>query len=102
MKIGYGRDSTLKQNLDLQKDALKKYGCEIISEEKVSGKNIQWLELGKLREGVRKGDEIIVWKLEKLGRSLKDLIFFITSFKKEKIGFVSPFLKLLISNLKYQ
>ena len=89
MKIGYARVSTQDQNLDSQKDALKKYGCEIIYEEKVSGKNIERTELGKLRDSVRKGDEIVVWKLDRLGRSLKDLIFLITSFQDKEIGFIS-------------
>jgi len=74
MKIGYARVSTLDQNLSLQIDALKSIGCELIYEEKISGKSKDRPELIKMFSILRKGDSVVVWKLDRLGRSLKDLI----------------------------
>lgn len=68
MKIGYARVSSLDQNLDLQMDALKNAGCEVIYQEKVSGKNIERPELNKLFAKLRAEDTVIVWKLDRLGR----------------------------------
>jgi len=74
MKIGYGRVSTVLQNLDLQLDSLKNYGCEMIFTEKISGKNKERPELKKMLEIARPGDQIVIYKLDRLGRSTKDLI----------------------------
>ena len=74
MNIGYARVSTKEQNLDLQKDALMKAGCIEIFEEKVSGAGKERPQLEKLVEKLRKGDILTVWKLDRLGRSIKDLI----------------------------
>lgn len=89
MKIGYARVSTQDQNLDLQSDALKNAGCEIIFEEKISGKSKERPQLTKLFEKLRKGDTVVVWKLDRLGRSLKDLIDLITKMQQLGVSFLS-------------
>ena len=81
MRIGYARVSTLDQNLDLQLDALKLSGCEEIFEEKVSAASKERPQLSKLFSILRKGDSVIVWKLDRLGRSLRDLIDLISKMK---------------------
>lgn len=89
MKIGYARVSTQDQNLRLQSDELKRYGCEKIFKEKISGKNKERPELHKMITHLRKGDEVVVWKLDRLGRSLRDLIDLMTDFKNMGVSFVS-------------
>lgn len=74
MKIGYARVSTKDQNLDLQKDALKKAGCEKIYSEQISGAKTDRAKLNEMIEHIRQGDIIVVWKLDRLGRSLRDLV----------------------------
>jgi len=74
MKIGYARVSTKDQNLDLQIEALEKAGCEKIYQEKISGTTKNRPELDKMIEQFRKGDELYVWRLDRLGRSLKNII----------------------------
>ena len=71
MLFRYARVSTEDQNLERQIDALLKAGCERTFKEKVSGKNTDRPELQKLLGQVRAGDTIMVWKLDRLGRSLK-------------------------------
>lgn len=73
MKIGYARVSTKDQNLALQKDALKEE-CKLIFEEKASGAKTDRPELRKMINQLREGDIIIIWKLDRLGRSLRDLV----------------------------
>ena len=89
MKIGYARVSTQDQNLDLQLNELKKFGCSEIYQEKVSGKNTERAELKKLLAGVRSGDEIVVWKLDRLGRSLRDLVDVVALLQGKGVDFVS-------------
>jgi DNA invertase Pin-like site-specific DNA recombinase len=91
MKIGYARVSTKdKQELDLQIDALTKEGCEKIYKEKASGKNnAKRPELEALLEYAREGDEIVIWKLDRLGRSTKSLISLSEDLKKRGVGLVS-------------
>ncbi|MFP5081380.1 recombinase family protein, partial [Pedobacter sp. JCM 36344] len=74
MKIGYARVSTADQNLDLQFNALTDYRCTTIYQEKISGKNTDRPELKNLLATLRKGDQVVVWKLDRLGRSLRDLV----------------------------
>jgi DNA invertase Pin-like site-specific DNA recombinase len=88
MIFGYARVSTQDQNLDLQIDDLKKLGCERIFREKVSSVK-ERPELNKLLDTARAGDTIVVWKLDRLGRSLKDLIQLVNEFQQNQIGFRS-------------
>jgi DNA invertase Pin-like site-specific DNA recombinase len=88
-KIGYARVSTDDQSLDLQIDALKESGCEIIYEEKISGKNIERPELAQCLKALRSGDVLVVWKLDRLGRSLKDLIAIVELLRNKGVGFES-------------
>jgi len=90
-KIGYARVSTKEQNLDLQIDALKQEGCKTkdIFTEKVSGAKKDRPQLQKMIEHLREGDVIIIWKLDRLGRSLKDLIELVAKFNKMGVGLKS-------------
>ena len=89
MLIGYARVSTHDQNLDLQKDALEKAGCEKIHVEKASGKSSNRPELGKAMSYLREGDTLVVWRLDRLGRSMKHLIELVTQMEERGIGFRS-------------
>lgn len=85
MKIGYARVSTKDQNLDLQVEALQKAGCEKIFEEKISGSTKNRPELDKMIEQFREGDELYVWRLDRLGRSLKHIIDLVLSLSEKGI-----------------
>ena len=87
--FGYARVSTLDQNLDSQKDELLKYGCSKIFFEKASGKNLVRPELKKLLDSLRENDVVVVYKLDRLGRSLKDLIELVNDLKFRNVDFVS-------------
>lgn len=89
MLIGYARVSTHDQNSDLQLDALRKAGCEEIFEEKLSGKSKDRPKLEQCLRMLRKGDVLTVWRLDRLGRSLKDLVEIISALEKKNIGFQS-------------
>lgn len=88
MKIGYARVSTKDQKLEMQRSALKENGCELIYEEKQSAVKSR-PELKKLLAKLRPGDVVVVWKIDRLARSLKDLIDLITGFKNQEVEFVS-------------
>jgi len=89
MKIGYARVSTHDQSLDLQLDALRQAGCEQTFKDKVSGSKAKRVGLEELKHILRKGDKVIVWKLDRLGRSLRDLVDLINFFDKEGVEFQS-------------
>ena len=74
MKIGYARVSTLEQNLDLQLQALKKAGCRRIFQEKISGSIRNRPEFRRTLDHIREDDIIVVWKLDRLARSTRDLL----------------------------
>jgi DNA invertase Pin-like site-specific DNA recombinase len=74
MRIGYARVSTLDQKLDLQMQALKKAGCTKIFREKVSGASRNRPELKRMLDQIREGDVVVVWKLDRLARSTRDLL----------------------------
>lgn len=89
MKIGYARVSTADQYLRMQEDALKNAGCDEIFTDVASGAKSQRPGLDKALEYVREGDTLVVWKLDRLGRSIQHLIQFMTSLNERKIGFKS-------------
>src|SRR5699024_12842444 len=86
-KIGYARVSTDDQDLTLQLDALESAGCNLIYKDKASGKNRQREELDQCLKALRSGDTLIVWRLDRLGRSLSDLVKIITELENKKIAF---------------
>jgi DNA invertase Pin-like site-specific DNA recombinase len=87
MKVGYARVSTDDQNLCMQEDALKSAGCEEIFTDVASGAKSQRPGLDKALAYVREGDTLVVWKLDRLGRSIQHLIQTIRSLQERKIGF---------------
>lgn len=89
MKIGYARISTPEQNLDAQTDQLKVYGCEKIFTDIASGVKEKRSGLDNVIQFARTNDEVVVVRLDRLGRSMKELINLITFFEAGKIGFVS-------------
>lgn len=89
MIIGYARVSTLDQNAQLQIDALRAAGCEKVFIEHKTGSNRERPELNRCLEILRSDDRLIVWRLDRLGRSLKDLVDLVTEFEKSGVGFQS-------------
>ncbi|SAK40666.1 resolvase domain-containing protein [Caballeronia fortuita] len=88
-RIGYARVSTDDQHLDLQRDALQQAGCGVIYEEAASGKNVARLELEHCRKALRSGDTLVVWRLDRLGRSLPDLVQIVADLERSGISFES-------------
>lgn len=89
-KIGYARVSTEDQNLDLQNDALTKAGCGEIYKEYASGKStLARPELANCLRAIRAGDTLVVWRLDRLGRSLSDLVAIVNDLEKRGIAFES-------------
>lgn len=86
MLIGYARVSTDDQNLDLQRDALKRAGCERMFEDKASGAKADRTGLAALMSMLRAGDTVVIWRLDRLGRSLKNLIELVERFEAAKVG----------------
>lgn len=89
MIVGYARVSTFEQILDLQINDLHKYGCKKIFKEKVSGSKSERLALNECLESLQEGDTLVVWRLDRLGRSLKDLVNIITNLNSRNIKFKS-------------
>jgi DNA invertase Pin-like site-specific DNA recombinase len=89
MLIGYARVSTSDQTLDLQKDALQKTGCDRIFTDTASGAKAERTGLDEAISHLREGDILVVWRLDRLGRSLKHLIETITALNNRDIGFKS-------------
>jgi DNA invertase Pin-like site-specific DNA recombinase len=86
MNIGYARVSTHDQHLDLQQEALQQAGCTKIIVDRVSGTVPERPGLAKLKEILRADDTLVVWRLDRLGRSLKDLIAWVAWLEQEGIG----------------
>lgn len=86
MLVGYARISTTDQNLDLQIDALRKAGCDAIHRDAVSGTKTQRPGLDKALSYLREGDTLVVWRLDRLGRSLRHLIDLATDLERRKVG----------------
>ncbi len=90
MKIGYARVSTDEQNLHLQRDALKKAGCKkIVADKGVTGNSTKRDGLDRALKQLRKGDVLVVWRLDRLGRSLRHLIELIETLREKAAGFQS-------------
>ena len=89
MRIGYARVSSDDQNLSLQKDALRKAKCKRIYEDKVSGAQAKRKGLEELLRTLREGDVVVVWRLDRLGRSLKDLLQIVDEIKLQGAEFTS-------------
>src|SRR3954454_950180 len=89
MLIGYARVSTQDQNLDMQCDALEKAGCEQIYTDRVSGTKDNRPGLTVALSHLRSGDTLVVWRLDRLGRSLRHLIDTVTALQEREIGFKS-------------
>jgi len=89
MKAGYARVSTKDQTVDLQVDALKKAGCTKVYTEVMNGSRAERPILSKVLEHLRAGDVLVIWKLDRLGRSLKHLIEVVNELMTRKIGLKS-------------
>lgn len=91
MKFGYARVSTKDQNLNLQIDAFRKIGCSdtYIYKEEISGASRARPELQKMLTQIREGDIVVVWKLDRLGRSVADLIHLVNEIQGKGAGFIS-------------
>jgi DNA invertase Pin-like site-specific DNA recombinase len=89
MLIGYARVSTQDQNLELQTEALAKAGCKKIFEDKISGSRAERPGLAKAQESLREGDTLVVWKLDRLGRGVKNLVDLVSELHKQGVQFKS-------------
>lgn len=89
MLIGYARVSTQDQNLDLQIEALTKAGCKKLFDDKISGSSKERPGLTKALEMLREGDTLVVWKLDRLGRSVKNLVDLVSELHKQGVQFKS-------------
>ena len=89
MNVGYARVSTREQTVALQIDALKAAGCTKVHTEVVSGAAIERPILARLLDEVRSGDVIVIWKLDRLGRSLKNLIEIVNRLMQQNVGLKS-------------
>ncbi len=87
MKIGYARISTPDQSLDLQIDALQQAGCERIFQDVASGSKVARPGLDEALNYLRSGDSLVVWRLDRLGRSLSHLIQSVKTLEEKGIGF---------------
>lgn len=89
MLVGYARVSTDDQNLNLQRDALQLAGCEKIFEDQISGAKAERPGLHAVLQFVRPGDTLVIWRLDRLSRSLKDLIEMVKVLESNSIGLKS-------------
>ena len=89
MLIGYARVSTQDQNLELQIEALTKAGCRKIFEDKISGSRAERPGLAKAADVLREGDTLVVWKLDRLGRSVKHLVNLVVELEQQGVQFKS-------------
>lgn len=87
--FGYARVSTLDQTTELQLDALDEAGCHRVFQERASGAVDKRVELANLFDHVRPGDTVVVWRLDRLGRSLRHLIDTVNALADRQVGFRS-------------
>ncbi|MHB1525540.1 MAG: recombinase family protein [Candidatus Dormibacteria bacterium] len=89
MRVGYARVSTQDQRLYVQQEALTGAGCEKVFEDTVSGRVVDRPGLQRALDVLRGGDTLVVWKLDRLGRSVKQLVDLVSAFEQQSINFVS-------------
>lgn len=89
MLVGYARISTADQSMNLQEDALKRAGCERVYTDTASGATSERTGLKEALDFMREGDVLVVWRLDRLGRSLRDLLETVATLESRKIGFKS-------------
>jgi DNA invertase Pin-like site-specific DNA recombinase len=89
MKIGYARVSSITQDIELQKEVLEKAGCQKIFSESVSGKDNNRTQLKAMIELLREGDIVVVYKIDRIARSLKGLIEIVESLNEKKVHLIS-------------
>ncbi|EPT4022323.1 recombinase family protein [Enterobacter roggenkampii] len=89
MLIGYVRVSTNDQNTALQRNALESAGCELFFEDKISGKTSDRPGLKRLLKALREGDTLVVWKLDRLGRSMRHLVVLVEELRERGVNFRS-------------
>jgi DNA invertase Pin-like site-specific DNA recombinase len=89
VRIGYARVSTSDQRLDVQHEALRAAGCEKVYDDTASGRIADRPGLRSALDQLRDGDSFIVWKLDRLGRSVKQLVDLVSGFEREGVNFVS-------------
>ncbi len=89
MLIGYARVSTQDQNLELQRAALRQVGCQKVFEDQMGGASVERPGLAKAREMLREGDTLVVWKLDRLGRSVKQLVDLVGELHQQGVQFRS-------------
>ena len=89
MKIGYARSYTILHNLDLQEDSLEKFGCEKVFTDHMGGAKSNRPGLETAIEFVRSGDTLVVWRLDRLGRNMEDLITIVNRLNNRGVSFHS-------------
>ena len=89
MRIGYARVPTRDQNLEMQLDALNKAGCKRIFTDKISGAQVERPGLKEALSHLRETDTLVVWKLDRLGRSVKGLVDLVNELEARKVHFQS-------------
>src|SRR6201997_3253929 len=89
MRIGYARVSTRDQNLEMQLDALDKAGCKRVFTDKLSGAQVERSGLKEALSHLRETDPLVVWKLDRLGRSVKGLVDLVNELESQKVHFQS-------------
>ena len=89
MRYGYAWSSIEDQNLNMQIDALKKAGCEIIYKEKVTAEIKERPELNKLMKKLKKGDSVVVWKIDRFGGNVRNLVDLLNDFNSKGVSFSS-------------
>lgn len=89
MRIGYARVSAEDQTLDLQRDALKRAHCRELYEDRATGKTTARPQLEGCLKSLREGDALVVWRLDRLGRNLSDLVRLVADLEHRNISFES-------------
>ena len=90
MRIGYARVSTIEQNIDMQIQSLQQFGCEKIFVERKSGRNYKdRQDFMKMLSMLREGDEVVCWKIDRLGRNARDIWEISTNFKEKGVSIIS-------------